>query len=101
MTTGGTAPARHQDDAVTPEQRSSDDDRQPVITINDQGLTLGLDANRAWIIWNRTNTTWPAQDRLLWLLPLLEQPPDEVEATIASTGQSHSCQRCCGSRSNR
>jgi hypothetical protein len=79
-------PARRHDDAVTSEPGLADDDRQPVIAVNDQGLTLGLDSSRAWIIWDRTNTVWAAQDRLPWLLPLLERPPDALAATVTATG---------------
>lgn len=80
---------RH-DDPVTHEPRLVDDDRQPVIAVNDQGLTLGLDSAGAWIIWDRTNTVWAAQDPLLWLLPLLQRPPDAVTDTITATGADDS-----------
>ena len=71
---------------MTPEPRLTDNDRQPVIAVNDQGLTLGLDSSGTWIIWDRTDTVWAAQDRLLWLLPLLERPSDAVVATITAAG---------------
>ncbi len=63
-------------------------DHQPVIAINNRGLTLGLDRTGAWIIWDQTESVWAAQDRLLWLLPLLERSPDEVTATIADSRAS-------------
>ncbi|MEU9509153.1 hypothetical protein AB0D32_23065 [Micromonospora sp. NPDC048170] len=71
---------------MTPDPRpATDDDRQPVILINKQGLTLGLDPTGAWIIWGPTNAVRPAQERLLWLLPLLERPPHEVTTAVTNT----------------
>lgn len=61
----------HHDDPVTHEPRPADGDRQPVILINKEGLTLGLDPTGAWIIWGPSNPVRPARERLLWLLPLL------------------------------
>ncbi|GAA1857065.1 hypothetical protein GCM10009687_25240 [Asanoa iriomotensis] len=58
-------------------------DRRPVILVNDQGLTLGLDSAGGWIMWGPNHPVQPAEDRLLWLLPLLERPPDEVTGAFA------------------
>ena len=64
---------------------------RPVITVNDRGLTLGVDADGAWVIWNEddtarpAHTVWLAHDRLMWLLPLLQKPQQVViEAVIAA-----------------
>jgi hypothetical protein len=56
----------------------------PVIAVNDRGLTLGVDADGAWIIWDEddtarlTHTAWRAHDRLMWLMPLLQKPQQVV-----------------------
>jgi hypothetical protein len=79
---------RH-DEHVTSEPHSDDRDDRPVIAINDRGLTLGVDAEGTWIIWNEDDTVWPlhtvwlAYDHLLWLLPLLQKPQDVVIEAIS------------------
>ncbi|WP_416904442.1 hypothetical protein [Micromonospora echinospora] len=76
---------------MTPDPRpAADNDRHPVILINKQGLTLGLDPTGAWIIWGPANAVRPAQERLLWLLPLLERPPHEVTTAVTTTGADQS-----------
>jgi hypothetical protein len=79
---------------VTYEPHADGRDDRPVIAVNDRGLTLGRDAEGTWIIWNEDDTVWPrhtvwlAYDRLLWLLPLLQQPPqqDVVDTLSAVEG---------------
>jgi hypothetical protein len=75
---------------VTPEPSPADDDRQAVILINKDGLTLGLDPAGTWIIWGPAKSTEPAREGLLWLLPLLERPPDEVTGTVTAAGADES-----------
>ncbi|GAA1857309.1 hypothetical protein GCM10009687_25570 [Asanoa iriomotensis] len=67
-----------------------DGNRRPVIQVDDRRLTLGLDSAGTWIVWSPTQPVQPAEDRLLWLLPLLERPPDEVIAALAEAGADES-----------
>lgn len=74
------------DDPVPREPGPLDGRRRPVILVNTQGLALGLDPAGTWIIWGPTNPARPAHERLLWLLPLLERPPDEVTGAVTVAG---------------
>ncbi|MFG2045011.1 hypothetical protein [Dactylosporangium sp. NPDC048998] len=75
-------------DQVTSEPNPVDRDDRPVIAVNDRGLMLGLDAEGTWIIWNEDDTVWPlhtvwlAYDHLMWLMPLLQKPPEVVMDAI-------------------
>jgi hypothetical protein len=71
------------------QEPESTEHKHPVIRINDRGLTLGQDPAGRWIVWDQHNTVWAAEDRLLWLLPLLERPPEHVTQTIAATKPDH------------
>ncbi|WP_426511997.1 hypothetical protein ACPPVO_16035 [Dactylosporangium sp. McL0621] len=75
---------------MTHEPYAGGRDDRPVIAVNDRGLTLGQDAGGTWIIWNEDDTVWPrhtvwrAYDRLLWLLPLLQQPQKAVVDAVSA-----------------
>jgi hypothetical protein len=69
---------------VAHEPGSSNEDLQPVIVVNDRGLTLSLDPDGEWLVWNHQHSAQPAQDRLLWLLPLLERPPEVMVPAVAA-----------------
>ena len=64
--------------------RRSNQDLQPVMVVNDHGLTLGVDSAGTWLIWDQHHAASPVRDRLLWLLPLLERAPDVVVPGIAA-----------------
>jgi len=71
-------------DLVADEPASADEDPRPVIAVKVGGLTLGLGVGGEWLIWDQTRTPVSARSHLLWLLPLLERPPDEVAPAIAA-----------------
>jgi hypothetical protein len=80
---------------VTSEPNPGNRNDRPVIAVNDRGLTLGVDADGAWVIWNEDDTprpgdtVWLAHDRLMWLLPLLQKPQQVViEAVTAVKAES-------------
>ena len=79
----GLRKVRH-DDPVRSVRRSLKEDPRPVMVVNDHGLTLGVDSAGTWLIWDQHHAASPARDRLLWLLPLLERPPDVVVPGIAA-----------------
>lgn len=63
---------------------SFNDDLRPVIVVNGHGLTLGVDPAGTWLLWGNHHPACPAQNQLLWLLPLLERPPEVVAPGIAA-----------------
>ncbi|MFD0575008.1 hypothetical protein [Dactylosporangium darangshiense] len=73
---------------MTSEPNPVNRDDRPVIAVNDRGLMLGLDAEGTWIMWNEDDTVWPlhtvwlAHDHLMWLMPLLQKPPEDVMDAI-------------------
>lgn len=40
---------------MTPQPSSADETRTPVIAVHDHGLTLGVDSDGTWILWNDSN----------------------------------------------
>ncbi len=75
---------------MTPQPGSADETRTLVIAVHDHGLTLGVDSDGTWILWNDSNTVWLAQDHLMWLMPLLQKSPDVVTDAISSAGAGDS-----------
>ena len=72
------------DEPVGQAPGSFNDDLRPVIVVNGHGLTLGVDAGGNWLVWGHHHAACPVQNQLLWLLPLLERPPEVVAPGIAA-----------------
>jgi hypothetical protein len=75
---------------VTSQPNPGNRHTRPVIAFNDRGLTLGVDADGAWVIWTEDDTgrpghtVWLAHDRLMWLLPLLQKPQEVVIKAVTA-----------------
>lgn len=60
----------------------TDPGTRKLLAINDCGLWLGIDADGTWLVGSDDQTAVNVADRLVWLLPLLEQTPDGVVAAL-------------------
>jgi hypothetical protein len=65
---------------------SSEGELRPAIAVNNRELMLGQDRSGRWVIWKPGDTVRPAEEYLLWLLPLLEKSPAEVEEAVTPGG---------------
>ena len=73
-----------------------------VLAINDGGLLLLRDNASTWLIKGSADgLTYGAEDRLVWLLPLLERSPADISAALAPVrltdtpgGRSVACSTC-------
>jgi hypothetical protein len=56
---------------------------RPVVAIGGSGLALGLAPNGLWVVGDGSSVS-RITDRLMALLPLLEQPYRKVDQTVAA-----------------
>lgn len=62
---------------------AADEDSGPTVTINTHGLVLFQECAGIWLIRGSADgLVHAAEDRLVWLLPLLERSPADVSAAL-------------------
>lgn len=59
---------------------------RPVVEVNSDGLVLAIGADGRWMVGRDEASARPADEVLVWLLPLLERPWRQVVAVQPLTG---------------